>query len=193
MSNAGKLLIISCSLNPGSRSAVLCAELKTCAENLGATVELIDLRETPLPLCDASAAYGDPAVATLTRKIQAADAVVLGVPIYNYDVNAAAKNLVELTGRDAWTGKAFGMVCAAGGQGSFMSAMGLANSLMLDFRCVFLPRYVYATGAAFEKNADGSQTVKDPEVKARLARLAGAVLALGQAVKPLSLEVDADD
>ncbi len=187
--DAAKLLIVSCSLNPASRSAVLCQALRAVAEGLGAAVDYVDLREVELPLCDGKTAYGAASVATMARHIEKAEAIVLGVPIYNYDVNAAAKNLLELTGK-AWTGKVVGFCCAAGGQGSFMSMLGLANSLMLDYRCVILPRYVYATGAAFERGDDGQHQLTDPEVRSRIQRLGKAALALGEAVAPLGLEAD---
>ncbi|MGF1449225.1 MAG: NADPH-dependent FMN reductase [Opitutales bacterium] len=191
MPNSAKLLIVSCSLNPQSRSAVLCQALHVVAESLGAQVDFVDLRTLDLPQCDGKAAYGAEAVGPMAQRIREADAIVLGVPIYNYDVNAAAKNLLELTGQ-AWTGKVVGFCCAAGGQGSFMSVLGLANSLMLDYRCLILPRYVYATGAAFERGADGAHTLVDAEVRGRVERLARAILALGSAVTPLQLE-HADD
>jgi hypothetical protein len=41
------------------------------------------------------------------------------------------------------------IICAAGGGSSYMSVMGLANSLMLDFRCLIIPRFVYAKGDDF--------------------------------------------
>ena len=78
------------------------------------------------------------------RKSCLRKAILLATPIYNYDVSAAAKNMVELTG-SAWRDKTVGFICAAGGTSSYMSVMGLANSLMLDFRCIILPRFVYAT------------------------------------------------
>ena len=34
--------------------------------------------------------------------------------------------------------------------GSYMSVMSFANSLMLDFRCLIIPRFVYATGDSFD-------------------------------------------
>ena len=40
---------------------------------------------------------------------------------------------------------------------SYMSVMAYANSLMLDFRCVIIPRFVYATGSAF---AEGSRPTR---------------------------------
>ena len=45
-----------------------------------------------------------------------------------------------------------------------MAIMPLANSLMLDFRCLIVPRFVYATKAAF---SDGD--LADPPITARLA------------------------
>ena len=102
----------------------------------------------------------------LREKIQNAKGILFAVPIYNYDVNAAAKNLIELTG-DAWTNKVVGFLCAAGGKGSYMSVMSLANSLMLDFRCLIIPRFVYSTGEDFEEGE-----ITDPNVRDRVSELA---------------------
>ena len=154
-------LVISASLRPESLSRVLAQFL---AEELNG--EHLDLREFPLPMCDGDAAYGDPNVEKLRARIEAARVILVAVPIYNFDANAAVKNLVELTG-GAWEDKIVGFACAAGGQSSYMSIMGLANSLMLDFRCIILPRFVYATGDDF----DGGK-ITSAEVKRRLQQLA---------------------
>jgi hypothetical protein len=53
------------------------------------------------------------------------------------------------------------MMLAAGGQGSYMSGMGLASSLMLDFRCLIVPRFIYATGDSFEGNRLADETIQD--------------------------------
>lgn len=156
-------LVISTSLRPGSRSRVLGEAL---AAELAGTH--LDLREHPLPMCDGETAYADPNVAKLSAHLAAARVIFLAVPVYNYDANAAAKNLVELTGR-AWEGKIVGFACAAGGPSSYMSIMSLANSLMLDFRCVILPRFVYATGADFSEGQ-----IAKPELRQRLQQLAEA-------------------
>jgi FMN reductase len=109
--------------------------------------------------------------------VTAADAIILATPIYNYDANAVAKNFVELTGK-GWENKVVAFLCVAGGEKSFMSVMPLANSLMLDFRCVIVPRFVYATGAAFT----GDQ-VTAPDIVARVAQCARATVRLAAAVK----------
>jgi FMN reductase len=145
---AAEYLVFATSLRPGSHSRLMAEQLARDYERIGAAAELVCLRESPLPMCDGEAAYDDPRVAVFAEKIQAARVTVIATPIYNYDANAAAKNLVELTG-SSWEDKIVGFLCAAGGPLSYMSVMGLANSLMLDFRSVILPRFVYATSGDF--------------------------------------------
>jgi hypothetical protein len=62
-----------------------------------------------------------------------------------------------------------------------MSIMGLANSLMLDFRCVIVPRFVYATNLAFEGVSGGS--LKDLKIRERISRLADELIALSSAYR----------
>ena len=152
-------LVISASLNPGSRSRLLAAACRARLESEHRQVTWFDLADTPLPFCDGASAYADPNVIELGHHIEAARAIFVASPVYNYDVNAAIKNAVELTGK-RWTGKVVALMLAAGGSGSYMSAMGLANSLMLDFRCHIIPRFVYATGDAFEGDQLADETIQ---------------------------------
>ena len=128
-------------------------------------------------MCDADKCYTQPAAQKVNVFVEAADAILVATPVYNYDVSAAAKNLVELTG-SSWEDKIVGFLCAAGGMSSYMSVMAFANSLMLDFRCVIIPRFVYATGDAF----DGDD-LKDKKVKKRIEELADEVIRFGQALR----------
>jgi NAD(P)H-dependent FMN reductase len=171
------VLVISSSLRSESNSRILAREARRVLEGAGIETELLDLREHPLPLCDAGPSYDHPGVALASATIERADAILVATPIYNYGANAAVKNLIELTG-NAWEDKAVGFLCAAGGMGSYMSIMSLANFLMLDFRCVIVPRFVYATGEAFS----GDQ-ISDSEVLRRVAEAAHAVARLGAVLK----------
>ena len=108
-------------------------------------VTLIDLRAHDLPFTGTDASWGHPTVGQLKEMALSMTHFLFAVPIYNYDVNAAAKNFVELMGSDVLENKTVGFLCSAGGQGSFMSVMGFANSLMLDFRCWIVPRFLYVT------------------------------------------------
>ena len=78
---------------------------------------------------------------------------------------------MELTG-PAWQDKPVGFLCAAGGQASCMSPIGFANSLMFDFRCVIVPRFVYCTKADFEAAGEPG-----PELARRVEQLAAAAAA----------------
>lgn len=170
------ILIISASLSSDSNSRILAEEAMTVLAQDGHAAHLLDLREHPLPLCDGGAAYGHPQVAKVRALVAQADAIIVATPIYNYDGTAALKNLIELTGR-AWENKVVAFLCAAGGQSSYMSILPLANSLMLDFRNVIVPRFVYATGEAF---VDGK--LIDPDQTRRVAELARATVQLSAAL-----------
>ncbi|MGJ3242303.1 MAG: NADPH-dependent FMN reductase [Opitutales bacterium] len=153
-----KFEIIRCSLSPTSRSDLLAQVAEEHARQAGLSVNSFSLKDHPLPFCDGGGAYGAQGVSAISERVTTADGILLSVPIYNYDVNAAAKNLLEMTG-DGWTEKVVGFLCAAGGSGSYMSIMPFANSLMLDYRSVIVPRFVYATRADFEEAGEPSATI----------------------------------
>src|SRR6266487_2638974 len=77
----------------------------------------------------------------------------------------------------AWQDKIVGFLCAAGGTASYMSVMAYANSLMLDFRCVIIPRFVFATSDAFDgdKIADKKVTARVEQVANDLVRFTAAL------------------
>ena len=170
------VLVLSCSLNPTSKSHRLAEAAVEAVPAKGGTAELIDLRQWDLPMCDGRESFGHPSVQPLTDKIEQASAILLSSPVYNYDLSAAAKNAVEMTGR-AWQEKAVGFLCVARGHRSYMSPFGLANSLMFDFRCHIVPRFVYATGGDFED--DGRLA---GGIQGRVEELAGAVVQLARAL-----------
>ena len=140
-------------------------------------VELLDLAEAGLPICDGGSVYGEESVQKVAAAVEAADGILLASPIYNYDLNASAKNLIELTGK-AWTEKVVGFLCAAGGQGSYMAVMGLANSLMLDFRTTMIPRFVYASGDAFQ-----GDEISDEDLGGRIEGLAAELIRFTTALR----------
>ncbi len=137
----------------------------------------LDLAELDLPLCDADACYRHPAAKKLSTAIAAADGIIVSAPVYNYDVSASAKNMIELTG-SAWQDKIVGFLCAAGGMSSYMSVMAYANSLMLDFRCVVIPRFVFATADAFD-----DETVTDPKIAKRIEQVATELVRFTSALR----------
>jgi FMN reductase len=140
-------------------------------------LEWLDLRDLDLPLCDADKCYLNEGAKKLNKAIASADGILVAAPVYNYDVSAAAKNMIELSG-SSWEDKIAGFLCAAGGDGSYMAVMAYANSLMLDFRTVIIPRFVYATGESFEGNG-----VIDKEVAGRVTKLADELVRFTEALR----------
>jgi FMN reductase len=146
-----KYLVISTSGNSESNSRIMGAVAFEHLQSKGVDCAWIDISSLDLPLCDADKCYLNPAAQKLQKTIDEADGMIIAAPVYNYDVSAAAKNMIELTG-SAWEDKIVGFLCAAGGMGSYMSVMAYANSLMLDFRTVIIPRFAYATGESFDED-----------------------------------------
>lgn len=142
-----QVLIVATSHSAKSRSRKLARIAAGKLDTLGVACTQLDLDDEThaLPFAGSGAGWGHPNVARLSAITAAATHLIFAVPIYNYDVNAAAKNFVELMGKDALTGKTIGFLCSAGGKGSYMSILGFANSLMLDFRCWIVPRFVYVS------------------------------------------------
>ena len=172
-----KYLVISTSGNPDSNSRRMGRLAFAQLQKAKADSVWLDISELGLPLCDADKCYTQPSAQKLSKAVEAADGILIATPVYNYDVSAAAKNMVELTG-SAWEDKVVGFLCAAGGMNSYMSVMAFANSLMLDFRSVIIPRFVYATGRAFE-----AEELKDEKVGERIAELAAELIRFTQALR----------
>jgi NAD(P)H-dependent FMN reductase len=165
------VLIVSSSLSGKSRSRKLArfAAEKLAAANVPSA--WLDLSLTPLPPAGSQAGWSDPNVPPVKALTSAATHLIFAVPIYNYDVNSVVKNFIELMGEDALGGKTVAFLCSAGGQGSFMAIMGFANSLMLDFRCWIVPRFVYVS-------EDFGETLP-AEIEARIEGLLQDLLSRG--------------
>lgn len=156
-------LVISSSLNPNSRSRILAKNAYNRLVSAGVQVDFLDLADLPLPMCDGANCYDDENAKLLKQRVAAANGILMAVPIYIYDASAVAKNVIELTGRNGWTGKVAGFLCSAGGKNSYMAIMNLANNLMLNFRTVIIPRFVYANYTDFDETR-----IVNPEIHERL-------------------------
>jgi len=176
------LLCLSTSLQAESRSRIL---MRAAFEYLSRSqqsphpgAQWLDLADLDLAICDPHSAWEHEHTKRLQTAVAGADGILLGFGIYNYAPSAIAKTAVELADK-AWLDKVVGFICAAGGDGSYMSAMPMAASLMLDFRCVIVPRFVYATGKAFNGDA-----IADEDLTARVRQLADELVRVTHALRP---------
>ena len=148
---------------------------KYLANYLDDTV-FFDLQDNPLPMCDGDECYDLPEVLTFREKVENADGIIMAIPVYNFNVSSGAKNIVELGGRMLYV-KTFGFICAAGAKSSYMSVMSLANSLMIDFRCYIIPKFVYATKHDFENEKIINKDIEEriEELGKELVRVSNAL------------------
>jgi len=180
-----KFVIISCSLDPASRSRLLAREVEAIIANTDHTATFIDLRDADLPQFDNDACFQHPEFVRVHQAIEESDGVFLATPIYNWGLGSAAKNLIELTGatgesgrRAAWFDKIVTFLCAGGLPHSYMAYGPFALSLMLDFKCVINPYAVYATDRDY--NVDAGLGSK---IRARIEKTVGVQIELSEGLR----------
>ena len=138
--------------------------------------EFFDLQSNPLPMCDGDKCYDLPEVIEFRKKVKNAKGIIMAIPIYNYNVSSGAKNIIELGGKMLYD-KVFGFICAAGGKSSYMSVMSFANSLMIDYRCFIIPKFVYALKNDFDENE-----ITSPDIKERISELGKDLVRISEAL-----------
>jgi NAD(P)H-dependent FMN reductase len=171
------LLVISCSLNPESRGAIIAKYVFNFIKSQGYKIEILDLRNYNLPMANGhdQSAYQDSQVKEIHDKIIHAKGIILISPIYNYGVGATGKNLVELTGHPyknilsgkAWENKILGFIGVSGSPTSMMAPFAFLNGMMLDFKTLIIPSLVIASAADFNEKNQFSK-----EIQARFKDLA---------------------
>lgn len=181
-SRPSKITILSCSLDPESRGRNLAREAERFLQMHECIPQFIDLRDFALPGFDNAECYRDPSYKHLHEAIRDADGVLLSVPIYNWSIGSAAKNLIELTGAtgtgdrtSAWFDQIVTFLCTGGLPHSYMAYGSTAMSLMLDFKCVINPYALYATERDWDRGrmseALSTRFRKTLEVKLELVSL----------------------
>tara|TARA_A100001015_G_scaffold38972_1_gene42796 strand:+ start:4977 stop:5507 length:531 start_codon:yes stop_codon:yes gene_type:complete len=169
------ILTISANLTEQSSTKTLAEMVHTSITKHDTNASFVSLHEYPIPICDGRASFSDPNVEQLNTLLEAHSGFVFATPIYNYTINSTLKSLIEHCGR-AFTEKPIGFICTAGGEKSFMSLMPTINSMMLDFRCIVLPRFLYVTSSQFNED----KTISDPDILNRIDRFASEITSLTQ-------------
>ena len=128
-----KVVGIIGSLRQGSYSALALKEAVNIVESLGATVDILDLREMQLPFCNGGDEYPDyPDVEILREKVKTADALILATPEYHGSVSGVMKNTLDLMSFEHLSGKVTGIISVLGGQ----SNSNALNELRIIIRWV---------------------------------------------------------
>lgn len=143
-----KTLILSSSLSENSRSFLLCKAVKEELIAKGDNITFVDARNIPIQPVHRGLS---PEMETLVKQVEQADNIIIGMGVHCYSVNDSLKILLDTCFGKA-TGKFFGILCAAGGERSYLSTMQLTQICMNEWRMMQMPRIVYATGKDFKED-----------------------------------------
>lgn len=140
------------------------------AAGLGATTQLIDLRDYELIMVDGrdSSAYPE-GVKRLREHVARADGIILGTPSYHSSVSGVLKNALDLMGFAEFEGKIVGLVGVAGGRVGAIDALDSLRTIGRSLHAWVIPDQVSIPQAFNQFDADGQP--KDKELRDRLLRL----------------------
>jgi FMN reductase len=112
-----KIVGIAGSLRPDSYSQVALQIAAQKVAALGATIEILDLRQMQLPFCDGGDDYPNyPDVKRLQDSVAIADGLILVSPEYHGSISGVLKNTLDLMSFDQLSGKVAGFMSILGGQ-----------------------------------------------------------------------------
>jgi FMN reductase len=128
-----KIVGIAGSLRPDAYSQLALAIAAQKVRDLGAEVEILDLRQMQLPFCDGGTEYPQyPDVKKLQDTVGNADGLILVSPEYHGSISGVLKNTLDLMSFDQLSGKVTGFITILGGQ----SNSNALNDLRIILRWV---------------------------------------------------------
>lgn len=136
-----KVLAFAGSTRTDSLNKKLIREAAAIAEELGADVTLLDLKQYPIPLYDGDeeTANGMPQNAKMIRQLMIdSNVVIIASPDYNKSFSAVLKNVLDWASRTedgkrcklAYKGKKFAIMCTSGGGSGGVKGLPQLRSLL---------------------------------------------------------------
>ncbi|WP_232686959.1 NADPH-dependent FMN reductase [Halobacterium zhouii] len=174
MTDAPLVVGVSGSRRDGSHTLKGIKLALAAAEAEGAETDLIDLGDVDLPLYhpDRDAADSGDAVDLLAR-VRAADAVVVGSPVYHASYSSTFRNFHDYCGFDEYEDTVVGLLVVAGG-GTIASTLDHMRVTMRGVHAHVIPGQVGVRNASSKFEADG--TMIDSDIADRIDALAEDVV-----------------
>ena len=150
-----KTLLISSSLAKNSKSLILVQNVAKKLEKLGSTVELVDAKNlnlTPTHVENSNE------MDDFIQKVATFDNIVIGMGVHCYSMSDSLKIILDTCLKGA-ENKFFGIVCAAGGERSYLSTQHVTQVCMNEYRMIQLPRILYVTGKDFSEGVISSEDI----------------------------------
>jgi NAD(P)H-dependent FMN reductase len=192
MTPTPKLLVFAGSLREQSWNKRLARLAASVAEDLGAEVEFLDLRDYPLPLFDQDLekAEGEPANAiALKPKFAAAVALLIASQEYNSSITGVLKNTIDWLSRPApeeppliaFKGKVAGLLAASPGALGGLRGLVHVRAILGVLGMIVVPDQLALSRAheAFDERG----TLRDAGTRARLDSVVGSVVEIAGRLK----------
>ena len=137
------------------------------AEESGAEVHLIDLRDYHLIFCDGGDSADLPAdVIRLCDDVKRAQGVILGTPEYHGGYSGVLKNALDLMGFDEFGGKMIGLIGVSGGSTGAFGALSGLRSVGRAVHAWVVPEQAAISNV--DEVFDDRGNCTDPEIEKRL-------------------------
>lgn len=187
MSQSPKILAFAGSLRSGSYNKKLIKVAAKFAEQAGASVTELDLRDLDLPIYDGDLEdeHGLPDGAKkLKQLMKSHDGFLISAPEYNSSVTAALKNAIDWASRpaegekplEAFAGKVAGLMAASPGALGGLRGLFQLRFILGNIQVLVIPDQHAISGANEAFNDDGS--LKDEKHAQKIEGIAQRVVDL---------------
>ncbi len=140
-----KTLIISSSLSSNSKSYLLCKKIEEMLKSKSVVCKFLDMRNINIFPYHTN---NNQQIEVVSKAIRNNDNIIIGMGVHNYSISDNLKIILDNCFSEA-KGKFYGIVCAAGGEKSYLSTMHLTQICMNQWKMIQLPQTVYATNNDF--------------------------------------------
>lgn len=176
-----KLLGISGTI-VGSKTGIAVQSVLNAAKQFYPEIETqyLDMKDYQVQFCDGrdpSAYTGD--TRTVIDIVSSADCYIIGTPIFQSSITGVLKNLFDLVPTAALYNKVMGFVATGGTYQHYLVVENQLKPIAGYLRAFVAPSYVYLHDDHF--NAE--RQIADPDIRARLDRLAREVIFMNQKLK----------
>ncbi len=190
-----RILALAGSLRTGSYNKMLVRIAARAAEDAGARVTYLDLRDLPLPVFDEDLEAREglhPNARRLKDLLLDCDGMLISSPEYNSSISAALKNAIDWASRPCigpdgkpepplacFKGRVAGLMAASPGALGGLRGLVTLRSILGNIGVIVLPEQLAVPRADLAFDNNGTR-LKDPQQQATLEGIARQVVRVAQ-------------
>jgi NAD(P)H-dependent FMN reductase len=157
------------SLRSGSYTRLAVQLALQGAKEVGAQIQLIDLRDYYLVFCTGKETDYPEDVSRLRQDVRRAQGIILGTPEYHGGLSGVLKNALDLMGFAEFEGKMLGLVGVSGGSLGAVNALNSLRSIGRALHAWVLPAHASIPSAW--QQFDNDEKIKNGELEERVKQV----------------------